>query len=246
MIYQTHTHPVTGDKIEVAHTDAYKEDIRQFVSEFKCVHPSTELRIKPTLGGGRQFRHQCLRCGASAGQAQKQSTIDDVDALTEFDPVIERAFQAEKDKSLGNLYVKHAQRDEAWNRDFKQRYRNYLRSDEWREKRTKVLKRCKGICEACAESEATQVHHLTYENVFEEPLFDLVGICAPCHKKLHKDANWEEFLEYDDLPCLHCRWYGFEDVADVRQCAKFEMSCSHALRETGPCGPNAEEHEGLR
>lgn len=41
------------------------------------------------------------------------------------------------------------------------------------------------MCEGCLERPATQVHHLHYQRVFDECLFDLVAICDRCHAKCH-------------------------------------------------------------
>lgn len=64
-------------------------------------------------------------------------------------------------------------------------YRQYLASEQWREKRWKVLRRANDICEGCGEARATQVHHLTYKRVGQEMLFDLVAICDECHQSIH-------------------------------------------------------------
>jgi predicted HNH restriction endonuclease len=32
---------------------------------------------------------------------------------------------------------------------------------------------------------ATQVHHKTYKNIFNEPLSDLLAVCASCHAEMH-------------------------------------------------------------
>jgi 5-methylcytosine-specific restriction endonuclease McrA len=64
-------------------------------------------------------------------------------------------------------------------------YKEYLKSERWQNKRLKVLERDKYLCQACLRNKATQAHHLTYERVFDEPLFDLISICTPCHEKLH-------------------------------------------------------------
>jgi 5-methylcytosine-specific restriction endonuclease McrA len=68
-------------------------------------------------------------------------------------------------------------------------YKEYLKTDKWQNKRAKVLERDKYLCQACLVNKATQVHHLTYEEVTDEPMFDLISICSPCHEKLHKLQN---------------------------------------------------------
>ena len=55
----------------------------------------------------------------------------------------------------------------------------------WKKKRGKVLERASGICEGCLEKPATQVHHLSYEHVGDEYLFELVAVCDACHDNLH-------------------------------------------------------------
>lgn len=71
-------------------------------------------------------------------------------------------------------------------------YREYLKSEKWSKKRDAVMKRDGGICQACLKEPATQVHHKTYKNVFEEPLFDLVAICDKCHKQIHDKRTWKD------------------------------------------------------
>ena len=61
----------------------------------------------------------------------------------------------------------------------------YLKSYEWSVIRQKVLTRSGGLCEGCGFERATEVHHLTYERVGKEMLFDLVAVCRGCHGKIH-------------------------------------------------------------
>ena len=64
------------------------------------------------------------------------------------------------------------------------RYADYLRSHAWKEKRGKVLRRDGYVCQACLNNEAHQVHHLNYKHWGNEPLFDLISVCKPCHDKI--------------------------------------------------------------
>ena len=63
-----------------------------------------------------------------------------------------------------------------------QHYHEYLLSWKWRRKRDKVLERDKHRCQYCGNT-ASDVCHLTYENVFAEPLSDLISVCRECHEK---------------------------------------------------------------
>ena len=68
-----------------------------------------------------------------------------------------------------------------------QRYLKYLNSDAWAKKRDMVLRRDNYLCQACLVNRATQAHHLTYSMLGREPLFDLIAVCAECHKEIHKE-----------------------------------------------------------
>lgn len=64
-------------------------------------------------------------------------------------------------------------------------YQDYLNSDKWKTKRRKVLKRANNKCERCGERVPWQIHHLTYDRIFEERLSDLQAVCGRCHMELH-------------------------------------------------------------
>ena len=69
-----------------------------------------------------------------------------------------------------------------WN----EQYDEYLKTQDWAEKRKKVFRRADNICEGCGIEVADSVHHLTYDRVGgDEMLFDLVAICSGCHEKVH-------------------------------------------------------------
>ncbi len=81
-----------------------------------------------------------------------------------------------------------------------ERYEAHLKTPKWKTLRKRVIERANGICEGCGENKATQAHHLTYERVGDEMLFDLVAVCDACHSKVHKEkeAPEEEYYENDD------------------------------------------------
>lgn len=68
----------------------------------------------------------------------------------------------------------------------KQFYRRYLLSKEWRDKRKQVLERDQGVCQRCGDA-ANHAHHLTYDRIFREPLYDLISLCKPCHDFMEAD-----------------------------------------------------------
>lgn len=71
------------------------------------------------------------------------------------------------------------------NEEFFEEYNEYLKTPSWRKIRQKVLERDNHTCQGCLENKATEVHHKTYEHVFDEFAFELVSLCSDCHRKYH-------------------------------------------------------------
>jgi hypothetical protein len=67
----------------------------------------------------------------------------------------------------------------------KKKYYNYLKSNEWKSIRLDLLEIRGEKCERCASVNNLQVHHLTYDNLFNEAPEDLEILCRSCHKKEH-------------------------------------------------------------
>ena len=61
----------------------------------------------------------------------------------------------------------------------------YLGSQFWAQKRREALERANYICQRCFKRPATEVHHRTYERVFNELATDLQPVCRDCHRRLH-------------------------------------------------------------
>ncbi|MBB5623736.1 5-methylcytosine-specific restriction endonuclease McrA [Pedobacter cryoconitis] len=71
------------------------------------------------------------------------------------------------------------------------KYHQYLNSDEWKARRLLVLDRDNNLCQSCKNEKAEDIHHLSYENLYNEPLDDLQALCRECHINLHR----KEFLD---------------------------------------------------
>lgn len=78
-------------------------------------------------------------------------------------------------------------------RDRKQ-YKEYLRSNKWKSKRSERILRDKGQCQAiinskkCKSTHKTEVHHLTYARFGNELMIDLITLCNKHHVAIHKQA----------------------------------------------------------
>jgi 5-methylcytosine-specific restriction endonuclease McrA len=69
--------------------------------------------------------------------------------------------------------------------EYRARYHAYLETPQWREKSQLVISRAGGVCQGCGKARATQAHHLTYEHIGNELLWELVAVCRPCHERAH-------------------------------------------------------------
>ena len=63
-------------------------------------------------------------------------------------------------------------------------YITYLNSTAWKERRLRRLALSANRCEACACNANLRVHHLTYANIFREPMNDLMTLCETCHTSI--------------------------------------------------------------
>jgi hypothetical protein len=70
-------------------------------------------------------------------------------------------------------------------KSYKERYHEYLLSDDWKEIRANKLKEAGGRCQLCNKRGTMHVHHRTYDRVFHEQPRDLIALCGRCHRKFH-------------------------------------------------------------
>lgn len=171
--------PRSGLRITIRDPEGYWEEVSRART---CEHPATEMRCWTQRNGATAARHQCLSCGAGVGNPA--GGVDRA-ALAPADDGIRQAWELRRRAAEDAIAVKYIDaetlRSEAW----WSRYNDYLNSDEWRSRRALVLKRCDWTCEGCGTAAATEVHHMTYDHVFEEFLFELKGLCHACHERWH-------------------------------------------------------------
>ena len=152
---------------------------KQHSATFDCLHPTSELRERTLSNNSRQFIRQCLTCGYSVGSPVKRDSVHD--PVPPFDQALADGFDARRRASSDEIRDKY-------NRDkFFDAYGPYLASAAWAKKRELVFRRARGICEGCGLVPPDQVHHLSYEHVGNEFLFELVAICHGCHERIHDE-----------------------------------------------------------
>ncbi len=66
------------------------------------------------------------------------------------------------------------------------KYKVYLQSVEWREKAKTIMERDNNKCVVCNSTDKIQVHHKTYDRLYDEEPDDLITLCYVCHNRVHK------------------------------------------------------------
>lgn len=82
----------------------------------------------------------------------------------------------------------------------KQNYDDYIASATWAVRRVKALDRAGHRCQLCSWPGSLNVHHNTYERLFNEADADLCVLCRRCHKKFHGIADAEIKKEWKKKP----------------------------------------------
>lgn len=162
-----------------------------------CAHASVDIRAFVCSNGSVQYVKQCLVCGEKVGNPIKKAEAIQARGAVEFilpfdehlreigRQTYERQCQVEREAKRAADIAQHQQQRDADQAEFDAWYEQYLGSQQWRERRAKVIRRANGICEGCLEARAVVVHHTTYQHVGNELLFELVALCHPCHERAH-------------------------------------------------------------
>ena len=76
-------------------------------------------------------------------------------------------------------------------------YVEYLKSDDWKERRKEMMDEANWTCSMCG-GKATQLHHLNYNNLgFEILDEDVIALCTQCHKDIHnKEGDGDNYGDY--------------------------------------------------
>lgn len=129
--------------------------------------------------GTKAVRKQCLNCGFCSPNNFKLSVVNDWESLPFFNEELREGYYLKQSEIRKQEFIN---KKEEWFNN----YNEYLKSEDWLIKRILVLKRDGFLCQSCLTNKATQVHHLTYKHVFNEPLFELISVCVSCHNLITK------------------------------------------------------------
>jgi hypothetical protein len=146
------------------------------VEDWWCKHEQV-IAVSQTMYNGQKRRWWiCAKCGkGNQPKAKNAPKKFDVDMLPPQS--LYRELEAGVASVKSSLFSRARKLK-------KQKYYAYLLTPEWFAKRDAVMRRDNATCQYCGKR-ATQVHHLTYDNIYNERMEDLVAICKPCHEKIH-------------------------------------------------------------
>ena len=160
--------------------EAKENEYAKIELKYSCIHEARELRHRTIKGGAKSYVRQCIRCGNTSQPVKKEI------ALAELGEYVAPAYDNDLEVTWRNR--KSAEYEKV-NIDFRSKrvddYGAYLSSETWLKKRKKILARANDICEGCGEKVATEVHHISYEHIGKEFLFELVAVCSECHHNIH-------------------------------------------------------------
>ena len=152
----------------------------------ECKDCKIEYVKKEKSNGGYFLATQCLNCGKCTGSNLSFSLVGGKEFLNDL-PIYDDNLNSEYYKKLSEYQQELRIKERKDNFTlWLELHNEYLLTDIWRSKRDRVLKRDQYICQACLISKATEVHHLSYLNWKNEPLFELTSICNRCHVKITK------------------------------------------------------------
>jgi len=128
--------------------------------------------------------HQCLNCGGAEKTKHLKSKDYQEQIRGDFNHDRFEEWKAERNVEsnmiYGNLRNANYKNTNAY------KYHTYLQSEEWKARRILVLSRDNNLCQLCRTEPALDVHHLKYDNLYDEPLEDLQALCRACHVNLHR------------------------------------------------------------
>jgi len=152
-----------------------------YEKDYCCGNKRLEI-VKYQISNG-QYRKakMCINCMKSFGNVKNDPNHFISVSYDEREEIKRR-----RDGEVGNLF-------EQINKSrppFHSYYRNYLQSNEWKKKRLERLKLDGFKCQMCHQHKGQlDVHHTTYDTLYNENINDLITLCRPCHAKIHQHDN---------------------------------------------------------
>lgn len=201
--------PKCGKPLTIERTKFFESEICEHCLDHAQINDISQCCDLPdpkpvkltTSTGTIQVRNQCQNCGDVGGNSLGGFSKEQRENL----PALDQAKREDRQSKWSEMQKafwekvsgKRSEKQALGKQQWMHQYNAYLNSPAWKEKRLAVLKRDNYLCQCCLNAYATQVHHKSYQFVDlkgNEPAFDLVAICVPCHEKIEamKKQNREK------------------------------------------------------
>ena len=96
------------------------------------------------------------------------------------------AFKLLRSKSDVKIKPKKWRRRSKNKRKHQPKYREYIKSKEWKKKRRAFIELHGRKCAACDSKNKLRVHHMSYRHLGNERENELIILCARCHEEYHE------------------------------------------------------------
>lgn len=151
-----------------------------------CRNPFLNVTIDNKNQERIRLHRQCQNCGGYLDRTRPLSHKQYSSKIRfEFSHINFSSWNNDRNDELRNLWESVKEDNNTSSRFGK--YSTYIQSDKWKDIRSDVLERDQNLCQECKTNPAVEVHHKTYENLFNEKMEDLVSLCKDCHSNIHKE-----------------------------------------------------------
>lgn len=90
-------------------------------------------------------------------------------------------------------------------------YKKYIRSKEWDVKRLEFKEAYGNKCKVCNSIDSLHIHHLTYDNLKNETLDDVICLCKSCHFRVHDGLLNLQYVNKEEWDFINKYLYLFKN-----------------------------------
>ncbi|OGZ28563.1 MAG: hypothetical protein A2427_02355 [Candidatus Nealsonbacteria bacterium RIFOXYC1_FULL_40_7] len=105
-----------------------------------------------------------------------------------------------------------AEEKEKWRKIEKYTYYEYMKSDEWEERKTRYYSTHDKSCVACGSFNLVDLHHMTYANLKAEKDEDLTSLCETCHTQYHAIYEYPSEIDTKKFVAAKQAYWGGKEI----------------------------------
>lgn len=149
-----------------------------------CRKPQERIVVQQIDSNTFQIRTQCDNCGGCLNMKKPLNHTKYHNQIRgEFS--IKNHNNWKQAKTSENEYIFEISKAIRFANSNYAKYLNHLQSPYWKSIRKQVFERDDSLCQSCKVAPAEEVHHLTYINLGNEKIEELISVCCSCHRTIH-------------------------------------------------------------